>query len=282
MDITELKKRLDAAGLHPSKDRGQNFLLDEGVLIDMLKAAQVTSNDCIVEVGPGFGVLTEQLAKQAKQVLAMELDHGLARELNNQFLPKHKNVTLFEGDALSKAAYQAKIAWLNGQPYKVVANLPYQITSKLLRDLMESEPKPQSITVMVQKEVAMRATAKAGDMSLLALSIQAYSQASLVRIVSAKAFFPKPEVDSAVLHCDLTKPNAEYAALNDQQRDQFWKLARLGFSSRRKQLKNNLAKPLGRSADDIQAIFAKIGITPLARAQELTIEQWCSLTKAIA
>ncbi len=282
MEIADIRQRLERAGLHPSKDRGQNFLLDESVIDDMIKAAQVTDKDVVVEIGPGLGVLTEKLSSHAHSVFAMELDHGLARELTAQFLPKHANVTLFEGDALSKAAYHAKVEWLDKRPYKVVANLPYQITSKLMRDFMESTPMPQMVVVMVQKEVAQRATAKPGDFSLLGLSIQVYSEATIVRTVPAKAFFPKPEVDSAVLKCDLTKPNAAYTALTTEQREAFWRLARLGFSSRRKQLKNNLGKPFKRTNEEMLAIFANIGIGQLARAQELTIEQWCALTKALS
>lgn len=269
MDAAELKKILQETGLHPSKDRGQNFLLDESVVDDMIAAAEVNNSDYIVEVGPGLGVLTPALAAKAQAVLAMELDHGIAKELRARIVPKHQNLTLFEGDALSKEAYRAKVAWLQGQPYKVVANVPYQITSKLLREFMESEPKPSKVVIMVQKEVAERACAKPGDLNLLALSVQVYSQPSILRLVPAESFYPKPEVDSAVLVCDLSKPHKDYQALSPSQRDQFWRLAKMGFSSKRKQLKNNM--PLQAES------FAKIGIAPRARAQELTIEQWCAL-----
>lgn len=274
MDAQELKQRLQAAGLHPSKERGQNFLLDEGVVAQMLVAAQVTKSDFVVEVGPGFGVLTQALAKQAQSVLAMELDHGIAKELRARLIPQHPNLTLFEGDALSKDAYRAKQEWLStsaDRKYKVVANVPYQITSKLLREFMESEPKPSVVVIMVQKEVAERACAKPGDLNLLALSVQIYSQPSIVRLVPAESFYPKPEVDSAVLKCDLSKPDPNYFALSEEQKQQFWRLAKMGFSSKRKQLKNNVAISTEQ--------FAKIGIAPLARAQELTVAQWCALAK---
>lgn len=285
MDRSEVKHLLKQAGLHPSKERGQNFLLDESVLQDMAQAADLKPSDLVVEVGPGLGVLTALLSQKTKAVFAIELDHGLARYLASSFLPKHANVTLHEGDALSSGAYHALIAWLEQHKaapkgYKVVANVPYQITSRLLRHFAELRPQPAGLVLMVQKEVAQRATAKPGDMSLLSLMLQAEGSAHVVQIVPASAFEPEPEVDSAILAVDLTKPHAGYAALADDERQRFWRLARAAFSSRRKQMKNNLGS-LGLDLKAILAAFRAVGLDERVRAQELSLDQWVALAKTL-
>lgn len=275
MEPFEVKQLLQQAGLHASKDRGQNFLLDESVIDEMITTADVQADDVVVEVGPGLGILTSALSKKAKAVFAIELDHGLVRHLQAEFLPKHPNVTLFAGDALSSETYFALRSWLKEQKadapgaYKVVANLPYSITSRILRYFTEMEPRPRSATVMVQKEVAQRAVAKPGDMSLLALMLQTQSEVSIAREVSAELFYPQPEVDSAVLHIDLSRPNPAYSALTDDQKKRFWRLAKRGFSSKRKQLKNNVP-------DEVENL-EKAGIGAQARAQELSVAQWALL-----
>lgn len=287
MDKREIKQLLRRAGLHPSKDRGQNFLMDETVIEEMVAAAGVGKNDLVLEVGPGLGILTQALSSRAKSVFAIELDHGIVKHLQASFLPRHPNVVLQAGDALSSESYRALRAWLaehNADEeggYKLVANLPYQVTSRLLRHFTELHPRPSAMVVMVQKEVAQRVTARPGDMSLLALSVQAYSAPHIVKTVSAEAFEPRPEVDSAILACDLSKPDPDYASLSEEERKQFWKLARAGFSSKRKQLKNNLAAITSRKPSEIQLLFEEFGLLPAARAQELSLSQWVRLTRAL-
>lgn len=293
METPHVKSLLRKFGVEPSRLRGQNFLLDEEVVLRM--AAGVQPQDLVIEIGPGLGVLTEELTRKAKRVLTIELEETFAQQLP-KVLQNPANLDVLHADALSSKAFHHRVAWLTEQlkrlaegpssptyqtflksldlSYKIIANLPYQITSKALRTFLEDAPRPKQLIVMVQKEVAERATAKPGEMSLLSLSVQAYSQAKITQLVPASAFYPAPEVDSAVLTCDLTQPNPAYASLTTEQREQFWRLARAGFASRRKQLRNNL-----KSTPNIDALLTEIGIAPLARAQELTIEQWCELAK---
>lgn len=300
MDEQQIISLLKQHGVDPSRARGQNFLLDEDVVTRMAETAGVNRDDLIVEIGPGLGVLTRVLTKKAKRVLAVELEPAFAQALTS-IVGKPANLDVLKEDALSSQAFHQRVEWLAKQRnmpvpdkklpayqellnqldlgYKIVANLPYQITSRALRTFLEDAPRPSSLTVMVQKEVAERATAPAGEMSLLSLAVQAYSRAAISQIVRAEAFHPRPEVDSAVLTCDLTKPNTAYQGLSAEQRASFWRLARAGFASRRKQLRNNLKNLI--AMEEIDALFAKHGIVPLARAQELSVEQWCSLAKAV-
>ncbi len=286
--LQQLLKQLD---ITPTKSKGQNFLLDDSVIDRMVEHAGITKDDLVIEVGPGFGVLSRKLAEKAKAVLLIELDDKLAAYQRSVLLKEYSNITLIHGDALSSEVYHQVVAWLKEQTvaahgnvgleqlngsFKLVANLPYQITSKLLRQYLEATPKPSSMTVMVQKEVAERMTAKPGKTSLISLATQVYSQAEIILQVPGKAFFPAPKVESAVVHCDLTKPHEGYMALGEQQK-RFWQLAKAGFASRRKQLKNNLGSL--EKKDILEEVFATCRIKPLARAQELDLDQWVCLAE---
>ncbi|MBI4122342.1 MAG: ribosomal RNA small subunit methyltransferase A [Parcubacteria group bacterium] len=303
MDHAELQQLLQRFQITPSRSKGQNFLLDESVVERMVALAGVNKNDLVIEIGPGLGVLTKVLCQTAKAVLSMELDHNAVAALRAEVVPRHPNLTLWEGDALSGDAFHARIDWLAkqqgsevrldpksenyrdqlqalDQTYKIVANLPYQITSRFLRTTLEALPRPSQLVVMVQKEVAERATAKPGQMSLLTLAVQAYSTASIAFVVPSAAFYPEPEVQSAVMVCDLSNPQADYAALDDNARAQFWRLAKAGFASRRKQLKNNLLAAMpGKSIEDISKILEGLGKTVTVRAQELSVSDWCALVR---
>ena len=301
MEVAEIQAKLKKFHITPTKSKGQNFLLDEKVIEEMITAAQVNKDDLVIEIGPGLGILSEQLANSAKQVLLVELDGQIATILKKEFLPKYENVTLIEGDVLSSNTFHQMEAWLKkhagesvtgpgerdrknqeteprqlDHTYKIVANIPYQITSKILRQFLETHPKPKSLTIMVQKEVAERITAPPGKMSLISLAVQAYSQVSIITQVPAKSFFPQPKVDAAVIKADLTKPNEKFQRLPEQQKELFWRLAKLGFSSRRKQLQNNLKSLL--KDDQVTPAFDKLKLQPTVRAQELSVDQWSDLT----
>lgn len=298
MQIEELKGYLSRFGIRPTKKKGQNFLLDDAVLDEMVQAAGVTKNDIVVEVGPGFGVLTEKLCQRAGQVIAIELDKKIAEFLRAEIVPKYPNLILLEGDVLSRATYHQFVKTLYGivspgaepdsedesykevletldKKFKVVANLPYQITSRLLRQFLEALPRPMSLTVMVQKEVAERMTAGPGQMSLLALAAQTASTPHIVALVPAEVFFPVPEVDSAVIHCDVMHPNEAFEALDAKQKKQFWRLAKAGFAAKRKQLQRNVKNVL--AGHDTLSLLDSAGISAQARAQELAIEDWIRL-----
>jgi len=296
MNKDELKSILHKLNITPSKSKGQNFLLDQSVVERMGEVAQVGKDDLVIEIGPGLGVLTDVLAKRAKRVLVIELDRKIASYLRTR-LPE--NVDLIEGDALASQTFHQMTGWLAhqqgttlgddvkapeyqkgiaalDQSYKVVANLPYQITSKILRQLLEASPRPKDIVVMVQKEVGERMVAPSGKMSLLSLSTQVYSDASLAFKVPSTAFHPAPKVDSAIMHCNTSQPDEGYMNLSSEERDFFWKLAKMGFASRRKQLQNNLS-----SFEQIEEVLTSINLDPMVRAQELSPKEWVGLVKGL-
>ncbi|TAN58572.1 ribosomal RNA small subunit methyltransferase A, partial [Patescibacteria group bacterium] len=230
-NITAIKSLCKQYGLYPSSVRGQNFLINRDVLNNMVAAADLKKDDIILEVGPGFGVLTLELAKKVKKVIAIEQDKILIKALREN-LEKEKinNVEIIEGNVLKLPTTHYQLLTTN---YRIVSNLPYQITSRFLRQFLEAENKPQDMTVMVQKEVAQRIVAKPGDMSLLAISVQFYGEPKIVRNVSKDCFWPEPEVDSSILR--IAQIGAEkYADRRGKVNEKaFFKIVRNGFLHRR-------------------------------------------------
>lgn len=259
------------------KDLGQNFLVDVDVLDDILAAAELTKDDVVLEIGAGRGILTEVLAERVKRVVAIELDQNLVHGLQQRFA-KNANVEIIRGDALRWIPEQrdrfADHSW------KVVANLPYGITSRILRLLLERDPRPELMVLMVQKEVAERVCAKPGDMSLLSLAVQWFGDPELIRIVSPESFDPEPEVESAVLR--IRAKSEERQAKSAAIERRVFQLARMGFASRRKQLHHQLAAGLHSSRETVQSALQLVGVTKMARAQELSIEQWKELAEKLS
>lgn len=275
MDLTDLnviKNFCKKYRVRPSKEFGQNFLIDREVLETMILAADLKKDDVILEIGPGFGVLTAELVKIASKVIAVEADKNLAKVLGENF-KDYKNLEIVEKGILKLLIKDYQLSNYN---YKLVANLPYQITSAVLRKFLSEEPRPSEITIMVQKEVAERICAEAGEMSLLSLSVQFYGQPEIVAFVPSRAFWPEPEVDSAILK--ISKIQGIYEK-NKQEVDpeKFFRLAKIGFSSRRKQLQNNLAGGLRLSNKSVQDILTKLGFDSRIRAQDLGIKDWIRL-----
>lgn len=270
MNVRELLREFD---LHPRKELGQNFLLAEGILRKILAAAEVGPEDTVLEVGAGPGTLTRLLAERAGRVVAIELDSGLAKVLAHTLRAYH-NVEIVEGDilALEPARLVAPAA-----TYKVVANLPYYITSAALRHLLEAEIRPRLMVVTVQYEVAQRLLARPGEMSLLAVSVQFYGRPKLVARVPAGAFYPRPDVDSAIVRIDLhpTLP------LSGDDLERFFTLVRAGFAQKRKQLRNSLAARLALPALEMEAALRQAGIDPKRRPQSLSLEEWKRLYQAL-
>ena len=264
-----LLRRFD---LRVRKGLGQHFLVDEGVLGLIVSAAQLTPADVILEVGPGLGVLTMELARRAGRVVAIELDNKLAAILK-QTLASLENVTIINEDVL-KVAPKALLEELEAEPsYKVVANLPYYITSPVLRHFLEASIKPQIMVVMVQKEVAEEIVAKPGRMSLLSISVQLYGEPAIIGYVPAQCFYPAPEVDSAILRVAIyPQPAVEIA-----DKESFFKLVRAGFSATRKQLANSLAQGLGLPKAEVLPLLEIAGIASQRRAETLTLEEWARL-----
>jgi 16S rRNA (adenine1518-N6/adenine1519-N6)-dimethyltransferase len=269
--LVKTQKLLRQSGLHARKGLGQNFLIDEDVLGRIISSAGLSVKDLVIEVGPGLGVLTEELAKNAGRVIAIELDDNLAVLLKERLASKN-NVTVINQDIL-KTELAVLLDENNAEKYKVVANLPYYITSPVLRHFLESECKPKSMVVMVQKEVAEEIAAEPGKMSLMSIGVQLYGRPEIIMKVPAGSFYPAPKVDSAVLK--VTPYLQPRVQIDD--REGFFKLVRAGFSSARKQLANSLANGLGISKEESLSLLKKAGIDSQRRAETLTIEEWAGL-----
>lgn len=260
------KSLLDKHQVHPKKSLGQNFLQDPSALDKIVAIADLSPHDTVLEIGPGTGALTERLAQVSHRVIAVELDQRLAPILSAS-LGHLPNVELVYGDIL-----ETNVPALVGEgDYIVVANVPYYITSAILRSLLESRKRPRRIVLTVQLEVAERLVAKPGDMSLLAVSAQFYAKTQIAARLNAAVFWPRPEVDSAVVRLDVyEKPPYE---IPDEKT--FFRVVRSGFSQKRKQLKNTLG-------EGGQAALEQAGIDPKRRAETLTLDEWAALTRAIS
>ena len=263
---------LKAHGLYADKSLGQNFLQDPIALQRIVDSAEVLPTDTVLEIGPGLGALTRHLAAAAKQVVAVELDGRLIPALEES-IRGFTNIHIVQGDILD--VEPAEI--IPVEDYLVVANIPYYITSALLRHLLESRPRPRRVVLTVQKEVADRICARAGDMSLLALSVQVYGEPRVVMKIPAGAFHPAPKVDSAVVRIDLyPEPVIPYASL-----DTFFALAKAGFSQKRKKLRNSLSAGMRKSTEEIEQALSSAGVDPHRRAETLSMEEWRALIKQI-
>lgn len=266
------KQLLDRYDLAPKQSLGQNFLFDEALLARIVAAAELAPDDEVLEVGPGLGALTRQLAMVAGRVVAVELDGRLLPVLESE-LASFANVELVQADVLQLDPAD----WFGGT-YKVVANVPYYITGAILRHLLERRPRPSRLVLTVQKEVAERLTARPPQMSLLAVSVQYYGRVRQVSSVKAGAFWPRPEVDSAVIRVDVDRLDQATAGAAAERA--FFRVVRAGFSEKRKQLKNNL-RQLALSDEAIAAALAVASIDGKRRAETLTIEEWERLTRQL-
>ena len=271
MDVRRLLAEWD---LRPSKGLGQNFLADPVILDKVVAAADLSRDDVVLEVGAGLGTLTERLAMVAGRVVAVELDKRLVPVLRST-LSDFDNISLVQGDILALDLAALVCPASIEQPgsstqYKVVANLPYYITSAVLRHLLEAPCKPKTMVLTVQREVAERIVAQPGQMSLLAVSVQFYGRPKLLFRIKPGSFYPSPGVDSAVLRVDL------YGSPRMPMVDEvaFFQVVRAGFSQRRKQLRNALSAGLRLPADRVMAGLAEAGVDPRRRAQTLGLEEW--------
>ncbi|MCS7179595.1 MAG: 16S rRNA (adenine(1518)-N(6)/adenine(1519)-N(6))-dimethyltransferase RsmA [Anaerolineae bacterium] len=259
-------------GLEPRRELGQHFLVDEAALARIVAAAELTLKDAVLEVGAGVGNLTRLLSEAAARVVAVEIDRRFLPVLEAE-LADRPNVRLVAGDILALDP-----ADLMGEgPYQVVANLPYAITSAVLRHLLEARVPPQRMVVTVQKEVAERIIARGGRMSLLAVSVQFYGRPRLLFRLRPGAFYPPPEVDSAVLRIDRhPQPPVEGVDV-----EAFFRVVRAGFSHPRKQLSNSLAAGLGISPEMAADALRAASIDPRTRAERLSLEDWARLTRVL-
>jgi 16S rRNA (adenine1518-N6/adenine1519-N6)-dimethyltransferase len=278
--------------LRPRKGLGQNFLTDPFHLAKIIEAAELTPEDTVLEIGPGPGTLTRLLAEAAGRVIAVELDLNMVNLLKNEF-GHLENLTVVEADILQTrldtlltnpdkardVVASTGITTSHSAGYKVVANLPYYITSAVLRHLLEAAFRPECIVVTVQKEVARRMVAGPGKMSLLAVSVQFYGQPVLVHRIPAGAFYPPPKVDSAVVRIN-TYPQPPIPIAGTDV-DHFFRIVKAGFGQKRKQLKNALAAGLGQPVSEVVKTMEQASIDPSRRAETLTLAEWGRLAEAI-
>ena len=253
-----------------NKSLGQHWLRDRDVLAHIADQAELTSEDTVLEIGPGLGTLTSELLRRSKQVIAVEFDSELARKLPSQF--PGKNLQVINEDILKFDLTSLPAG------YKVVANVPYYITSKIVQMLMTTNNKPSITVLLVQKEVAQRLAAKPGQMSILAVSAQVFADVTLGNVVKAELFTPPPKVDSQVVIL-RTRQNSFFAELNEEK---FFNVVKAGFSAKRKKLRSSLAGGLKISKSEAEQILISVGISPDVRAEALTLENWVKLTKIIS
>jgi 16S rRNA (adenine1518-N6/adenine1519-N6)-dimethyltransferase len=259
------------------KSLGQNFLKDDAVLQRIVESANLSADDMVIEIGPGHGTLTELLAQKCKKVIAIELDDRLIPILTEKFKINNK-VEIVHEDIL-KINLPEFISNKLAKPkagYKVVANLPYYITSPIIRLFLETEYPPKEMILMVQKEVAERICAQAGKMSILAVSVQYYAQPEYLFTVPNESFEPMPKVESALIKISNIK-----SQISNQERKNFFRIVRAGFSAKRKTLVNNLSNGLLIDKKEIEEKLISIGFSKNTRAQELGVEDWNKLIKML-
>jgi len=296
--VTDLLSQLSTLGIRPKKGLGQNFLVDPAHRAHIVAAAGLTPADVVLEVGPGPGVLTELIAAQAGRVIAVELDDRLIPFLRDRFAAQphvtiiHADILKLDVAALMSESVSERVGEsvnqrvgggrtthyaLRATQYKVIANLPYYITSAAIRHLLEAAPPPELLVLTVQREVAERMVASPPEMSLLALGVQFYCTPRIVGRIPAGAFYPRPKVDSAVVRLD----RRDDSPAGDVTADAFFRTARAGFSQPRKQLRNSLAAGLGVAASQAEQWLAAAGIVQQRRAETLTLAEWGALARAV-
>jgi 16S rRNA (adenine1518-N6/adenine1519-N6)-dimethyltransferase len=255
-------------GIRPDKKLGQNFLIDGHALERVIETAELEPQDTVLEVGAGLGTLTLQLAGRARRVVAVEFDRRLAPVLH-ETTAGSSNIELRFGDILAMDLTAA----VGDGPFKVVSNIPYQITSHLIRILLEAEHRPGRIVLTVQREVADRILARSGKMSLLSLGVQAYGKARVTAQIPPEAFYPQPRVTSSVLRIDLYDP----PRFTPAGARSIFRLARAGFSQPRKKLRNSLSAGMHESPATAESWLSEAGLSPSARAENVDLEGWVRL-----
>jgi 16S rRNA (adenine1518-N6/adenine1519-N6)-dimethyltransferase len=305
MDVDNLKNLLRRNNLRPNFTYGQNFLIDDFVLQDIVAAAAITSQDVVLEIGPGIGNLTRLLCERAGFVLSVEKDpkflpilKAIKKDYPNNFRFEIADVLEYGFQSFFKNSSRPPLQQrgggsadtsqnrgaplfskegVGGVNYKVVANIPYFITGKILQMFMTAKFKPTSVTILTQKEVAQNIVAMPGKLSVLAISVQLFGTPKIIQIVLAKSFYPAPKVDSAIVKIDLFKKPK--FVLADEKK--FFKIVKACFAGKRKQIHNTLVNNLGLEKNKVLEILSSLKIKPEARPQELSIEKWIELVDFI-
>ena len=268
MKKSEILELLNKYNMRPKKSLGQNFLMDANVVQKIVQAANATKQDCIIEVGPGLGILTRELAKTGASVVSVEIDSWAIPLLEDE-LKNYSNVKIINQDALKFSPPSEK--------YMVVANIPYYITSPLISYFLKNKNRPTKMVILIQKEVAEKICAGQGKLNVLAINVQIFGKPKIVTKVDRGCFHPIPKVDSAVLEIEMfDKPLVE-----EENLEKFFKIVHAGFAHRRKTLLNSFIRSIDIDIDTAREAIEKCEISPTARAQHLTIENWIRLANAI-
>lgn len=275
--------------IKPTKRLGQNFLIDRKILKKIIKAAELKKDDIVLEVGPGLGILTFELAKYVKKVIGVEKDQKMVEYIKNALIKKNiENVKVIHADILKleikKLTFYSKSKIKN---WKVVANIPYYLTSALIRKFLESDYQPTLLVLMLQKEVAQRICAKPPKMALLSVAVQFYAKPEIISYVSKKSFWPVPKVDSAIVkikpfvHClegDSKPPNLlRHVQVDKKFIRRFFVIVHAGFAHPRKKIINNLSPGLKIPRKKMEKILLKARISPSQRPSELSVDMWITL-----
>ena len=271
MKYLDIRPLMNEFGIKPKKSLGQNFLVEPAGLRKVIEAAGVQKDDQVLEIGAGLGSLTVLLAQSARLVVAVEIDRELIPPLQKA-LEKYPNVHVVHGDILRQNPDSLGLE----ARYLVVANIPYYISSAILRHLLTAKQKPTRMILTVQKEVAERVCATQGKQSLLSLSVQVFGEPRLAGIIPAGSFLPAPEVDSAILVIDLFPQ----PAIPEEDLDRFFSLAKAGLSQKRKTLRNSLSGGMRISTQEAETLLGNAGLDPMLRAEALSLEAWGKLVQA--
>ena len=274
--LQQLKLICQTYGIWPDRTKGQNFLINKNVISKIVNTADLIGDETILEIGPGLGILTEALVNRAAKVVSVELDSKIFEFLKAKFVNQN-NLELINSNILNLSSAQLKL-----KQYKIVANIPYNITSHFLRQFLTDANPPEQMILLMQKEVAERICAKPSAMSLLAVSVQLYGQPKIVQLVSKENFWPKPAVDSAIIKIDKIKNHSKvdkfFSGLPESF---FWRIVKIGFSAKRKQLHNNLTAGLRCDSQTIKKALNEANLDQKVRAQNLSIPDWVKLAKKV-
>jgi 16S rRNA (adenine1518-N6/adenine1519-N6)-dimethyltransferase len=266
-DPEHLKNLLHSLKIKPKEYLGQNFLISEDVLNEIIEVAKIQKGETVVEIGPGLGVLTQRLAQASAKIIAVEKDERYVGVLK-KFFRESKNIDIIEKDIL-----QFNFDNISGD-YKIVSNIPYYLTSHLLQILLALKHKPTKIVFMVQKEVAERLVAGPGNLSVLGISVQIFADVSIAAVVPKENFWPKPKVDSSII---VIEPKNKFPQISDQKL--FFRILKIAFAGKRKQIHNSLANGFKWDKEKVMKVLSDSQIDPLSRPQDLSIEDWIRLYK---
>jgi len=274
----ELKEILEKINISPSKKLGQSFLLSEKTASKIINASNLTKKDLVIEVGPGLGALTAELADKAGKIIAIEKDEKLANYLKNIFGGLN-NVKIVEGDILTSIPVLVQgLAPRRGTGYKVIANLPFNISKRIIKLFLEADDPPQEMVLLVQKEVAESICSQPPHMDFLGVAVRFYAEPKYISNVRKSSFWPQPKTEGAIIKIKVCRLPGGKAGPQSTNPELFFKIAKAGFAHKRKQLANNFSSGLGIDKKKVVKWLEKAKISPQQRAQTLDIKDWIYLT----